>query len=426
MRIYFTLFIILILSSQSLYSQNINGRLSSSIYGFQRVDSVNVSVDQIRAYQLLNFNFNKNDFSLRTYLNFETNIVTEQKDDPRLRFYNIYLEYRNIFDIGTIKLGRQPIFNSVAGGIFDGASVSLRNKDFSFLGYYGANVPTYQKLELIDDWNNNNILGGKLDYYLNDEFGFAVSYVNKNYKPADYYATRLDVNLNPIQVLIQNNSNQYSFASGEVNYYNDKLLNANLRYDYDLNFEKTSRIELNAEYLELKDLRFNLFANYREPLIRYNSIFSVFDYGNTWEVEAGSDYKINSDLTVSGKVGTVQYKDDASQRVSLGFYTDYGNIFYRKNFGYAGEMDAISIYTANSYLEGLLTPSIGLAYTNYKLSKDDKSNGILSFIGGLNVRPYRQLSFDLQGQFLNNKIYKNDLRIFFRINYWFNHNLNLF
>jgi hypothetical protein len=93
--------------------------------------------------------------------------------------------------------------------------------------------------------------------------------------------------------------------------------------------------------------------------------------------------------------------------------------------GYAGEMDAISLYSAHSFFDGLITPSAGVSYTAYKLSQDDATNNLTSILAGINVRPYRSLSFDLQGQYMDNKIYKNDFRFFFKINYWFNTNLGL-
>ena len=62
----------------------------------------------------------------------------------------------------------------------------------------------------------------------------------------------------------------------------------------------------------------NLYYNYRAPQIRYNSIFAVFDFGNTHEIEGGIDYKINKDFTVYGKFGNVDYKDENSQRITLG------------------------------------------------------------------------------------------------------------
>jgi hypothetical protein len=85
-------------------------------------------------------------------------------------------------------------------------------------------------------------------------------------------------------------------------------------------------------------------------------------------------------------------------------------------------MDAISLYTAHSFFQGYLTPSIGISYTSYKLSKDSETNDLVSLLAGINVRPYKSLSFDLQGQYMDNKIYRNDFRFFLKANYWFNTN----
>jgi len=52
-------------------------------------------------------------------------------------------------------------------------------------------------------------------------------------------------------------------------------------------------------------------------------------------------------------------------------------------------------------------------------------NELVSLMAGTNIRPWRFLSFDVQGQYLNNKIYRNDWRLFLKVNYWFNTNLNL-
>ena len=416
---------IIILFSISLSAQSINGRFSSSLYSFQRYDTVNVSNTYAQTFQMLNLNINKGNYSLRTYMNFEGVLSKDIKDDPTLRFYNLYFEARKILDVATLKIGRQPIFNSIAGGIYDGIDLAVKKGDYKITGYYGGNVPGYQKLKLIDDWSNNFIYGGKFTTTALENFQMSLSYVNKNFKVQDYYATRLDADLNPITVLIRNNSNQYRFASGEINYYLQDELSVNTRLDYDLNFEEVSKFEFYGNYDKLSNLKFNLYYNYREPRIRYNSIFSVFDYGNTQEVEAGADYIINKTFTVTGKVGDVIYKDKNSQRATLALATNYGSISYRKTFGYEGELDAVSLYGAYSFFEGMITPSLGLSFTSYKLSVDSEKNNLTTLLAGCNYRPWRLLSFDLQGQFMNNKIYKNDFRLFFKINYWFNTILGL-
>ncbi len=83
------------------------------------------------------------------------------QNDPRLRFYNLYFEGRNLFDVLSFKLGRQPIFSGIAGGTFDGLNVDLKKSGYKLTGYVGGNVPAYQKLELTDDFKNDYIVGGK-------------------------------------------------------------------------------------------------------------------------------------------------------------------------------------------------------------------------------------------------------------------------
>jgi len=417
--------IIFLFCSILSYSQNINGRFSSSIYSFERFDTTDISNIYIRTYQTLTLNVNQDKFSLRSYLNFESDLSQNIKDDPRLRFYNLFFEGRNLFDFLSFKLGRQPLFNSIAGGIFDGINLDLKTEEFKLSGYYGGNVPAYQKLEITDQWKDDYILGGKFTTTALKDFRISLGYINKNFRKQEYNALRLDEDLNPISVLIKNKSNQYEFLSGEIGYDLGKIFSIDTRYDYDLNFNKTSKFEVFGSYFQIAGFNFNVYYNYREPRIRYNSIFSVFDYGNSQEIEVGADYSINKFITINGKFGNVNYKDENSGRITIGASSSFGNISYRKTLGYAGELDAVSIYSAYTFLEGMLTPSLGLTYTSYKLSEDSEKNNLATVLAGVNYRPWKDLSFDLQGQYMNNKIYKNDYRIFFKLNYWFNTNLNL-
>jgi hypothetical protein len=415
--------LLFLLASGLLYSsipQSLNGRFSSSIYTFERFDTAGASNTQARTFQMLSFNFGKDKVWLRSNLSLESDIANKLKSDPRLRFYNLYVDLNNLWDIASLKLGRQPLYNSIAGGVFDGASLGLRHSGYQLLVYYGGNVPAYQKLELIDNFSDNYILGGEFTIYALTDWRFSAKYIDKNFAAQSYTAQRLDPNLNPINVEIENKSNQFQFVSGEVSYHKKNAYRVDARYDYDINFQTTSRGEISGRYEAIKNLGLSLYYNYREPRIRYNSIFSVFDYGNTWEVEAGADYRLDNMYTLIGKFANVDFKGETSQRITLGFSSNWGSFTYRKNLGYAGEMDAVSAYTAIAAFDGLFTPSLGISFTNYKLAKDDPSNQIFTVLAGTNFRPYRTLSFDIQGQYLNNKIYNNDLRLFFKINFWFN------
>lgn len=413
-------------SASFSFSQNINGRFSSSIYTFERFDSADNSNNYVRGFQMLSLNLNQSDFSVRSYLNLETDFSQKLKDDPRLRFYNLYFEARNILDIGTVRIGRQPILTKVAGGTFDGANLDLKYRPYKLSVFYGANVPAYQKLELSDNWwKDNYIFGSRFTTNVIESFQISLAYVDKNFKPEEYWAQRLDEDLNPINVLISNKSNQFSFGTAEVDYKMDNVFSVNTRYDYDFNYEKTSKFEIFGNYFQLPKINLNIYYNYREPRIKYNSIFSVFDYGATQEIELGGDYSFYKNYSFTGKFGYVTYKEENTERFTLGVNSDYGSITYRKTLGYSGELDALSVYGAHSFEDGLLTPSLGISFTGYKLSDDAERNNLTTILLGINVRPLREISFDLQTQYMNNKIYKNDYRLFFKINYWFNENLNL-
>ncbi len=417
-------FSVLFLSLPLMISaQNLNGSITSSFYTFERFDSLNASDTFIRNFETLSLNLNYKKISLRTRMNFETNLSNSLDSDPRMRFYNLYFEARDILDLFTLKLGRQPLFTPVAGGLFDGVNLKFRYSNVSLTGFYGGNVPAYQKLKMSDDLKNDYVLGGKFEVNFLDHFNFGLSYIDKNFKPLDFTAWRLDGNLNLIQVLIEQKSNQYKFLTAEASYFLDGQINFDTRYEYDVNFKVMSKFEVNGRVQATDALGVDVYYNYREPKIRYNSIFSVFDYGNSQEIEGGVDYKFSKDITVFGKYGNVTYKDENSSRLNVGANTKYGSISYRKTFGYAGELDVVSLYTAHTFADGFITPSVGIAFTTYKLSKDSEVNNITTLLGGINVRPWTDFSFDLQGQYFNNKIYKNDFRILFKVNYWFNTNL---
>lgn len=416
------LFLIFFLLASVAFGQTINGRFAASLYTYEAHLSQDESKTFVRNFETLQLKISENKFAFKTRLNFESDLGDDLGGDPRFRFYNFYFEGRDLWNIATLRIGRQSIINSW-GGLFDGAKLKLKYSDYSLTTYFGGNVPAYQKLELTDNFDEDYIFGAKFSGNPFHGFDFNVEYVDKNYKPLEYYTNRLDADLNPIRYLVQKNSTQYQFLSADAKYSPNHDFRVNTKVEYDLNINEVSKVQLGGRIKATEKLGFNAYYNYREPRVAYNSIFSVFNYGNTQEVEAGLDYKLNNDFKLIGKFGVVDYEDDNSGRVSVGLNTKYGNISYRKTFGYAGELDAISVYSAKSFMDGKITPSIGLSYTNYKLTEDGESNDLTTFLGGVNVRPWKKFSFDLQGQYFNNKIYSNDFRILFKVNHWFNLNI---
>lgn len=412
------LFLFVFFCITNVYAQNVFGRLSTSAYFYETHPDVSISSVNVRSFNILSLTATKDKFSLKTRMNFEADFSENYKDDPRLRFYNFYLEGKNLFNLVTVRLGRQTLINSL-GASFDGVSLKFKKKKYTLTTYYGGNVPAYQKFELTDDLADNYVLGAKFNTEIYKNLNLGLDYINKHFKPDEYYAERLDENYNPVNTLIQKNSSQYHYLSLNARYFKKDNFRLSSKFVYDLNFKQASRFNFSGRIQATKKLGVNLYYNYREARIAYNSIFSVFNFGNSQEIETGLDYKFGKQLSITGKYGYVKYKDENSSRLSLNLHTIYGTLNYRKTFGFAGELDAVSIYTAKTLFNGKLTPSIGVSYTEYKISEDDETDNLISLTGGINYRPAKKLSFDFQTQYYNNKYYKNDLRFLLRANYYF-------
>ena len=80
------------LTFNQLLAQNINGRITSSLYAFERAQSIDNSDMFLRAYETLTLNVNEGNYSLKSRLNFETNFSNALDNDPRLRVYNLFFQ----------------------------------------------------------------------------------------------------------------------------------------------------------------------------------------------------------------------------------------------------------------------------------------------------------------------------------------------
>ncbi len=114
----------------------------------------------------------------------------------------------------------------------------------------------------------------------------------------------------------------------------------------------------------------------------------------------------------------------SSQRLVVGGTYDFISATYTQNFGYAGELNGVSIQASYPMMERTFTPMCAIGYAKYKLDKVDPANDVFNGTLGVIYRPIQTLSTDLQMQWMSNPQYKSDMRIFFKINYWFNEKLN--
>ena len=411
-----------------LLAQGISGRFVTSFYGWeQRTSTSSDSArTQFRGYETVQLDFGTSDLSFHTYLQGSTDLQNAMKADPQLRLFNAYLSLKNFASMMDVKLGRIPVFSGVSTGSIDGAMVRARATDGIEIMAYGGGLPgAAQKAEFFTDIERNWQLGGQALLYLIPDTKIGLSYMNRHRQTTAFDRRYFDP-ASGVDVVthIDYGSRANQYGSLNVAYSKSDLWLFG-RYDYDFNFERTGRVELAANYQLMPTLGLSLNLAHREPMISYNSYFAFLETEANQEAVLGIDYMVHPWMTVMGRFSTVMYNDDNAFRVSLGGANKYGSIMYTKDVSYDGDLDGFDFQVSYPCMSGMLVPHIGATYSTYALAENlDRTSTWVGVIGAM-YRPWKKLSCDVQGQYMANKIYTSDMRVFLRLNYWFAHTFGI-
>jgi hypothetical protein len=425
MKHVYSLLVFTIVLTGSLHAQTINGRLVTSAYGWERQDVNGTSTSQLRAYENIQLNVGTSDVSFHTYLQGSTDFSNEMHDDPALRLFNAYLRVKNVFDMVDVKVGRQPVFAGVSYGTIDGASLNIRPTDgVEIVAYGGGLAPVAQKPDFFQNLDENWQIGGQLLLYLIEDTKIGLSYMNRHREADLFWTWRPDEQMNLTPTLMDYGSRANQYGSVNVAHSSGRMWLYG-RFDYDFNFERTSRAEVAATYQAMPTLGLSLNLAHREPVLAYNSYFALLEASANQEASLGVDYRVHPRLTLLGRVSTVMYEDENAMRVSLGAANKYASIMYTKDVSYDGDLDGFNLQFTYPLMQGMLVPHVGAVYSSYALGENlDKTSTWVGVLGAT-VRPVKTLSIDVQGQYMTNKIYASDMRAFARVSYWFSEALGL-
>lgn len=403
------------------HAQVINGRLIGSVYTFERFDTTNVSRKFARGFQSALLDMSYSDFSIHTHFQVAGMLQKKLDERPDYRFYYLYGQWSNIFGVANLSFGRIPYFAGVGNGTLDGGLLTLRfaENTFKVTAYGGQTTPVEYELK---DWKklkNNFTAGGQVVVSAIKNTRIGVSYANRQRERNSYWATREDSLLNPVQVFVDPGQAKEQFVSGDVSH-RFGASSVHGRYDYDLNYKQTQRGQLGVRIGVSDDLSLSGDFIHRKPRLIFNSaFFSLFDLKSVDEYELGADYIAFPDVRTFVRGAYVKYSGDESYRYTFGIAHRYISAMYRGSNGYAGELDNASIQALYPFFDNRFVPSVGIAYMTYKLNNaSTRDEGIAGTLGAT-VRPWQQLSFDLQGQWLRNKVVQSDFRLFGKIQFWF-------
>jgi hypothetical protein len=425
MKLKFYVISVLICASQA-GAQFISGRLTTSFYGWQGRDLNDAKLNFLRGYENVQLEANNGQFSFATNLQVSNDFATKIGTDPELRLSSLVFKARRIEDLVDVSLGRQFVFAGVGNGIIDGVDLK-----FSFLQgklgaqvYGGYNVVETRTLNWKKKLADNSLAGAQVTGSPIDNLLVGVSYMNRRRSPDAFTVVRLDSLFNPYQVVLYSTPYEEEYASIDANYDISTSVNVYGRGDYDVNLDRLSRAEVNARVSVLPDLAVTADVLHREPRLAYNSIFAVFNSNSTQEVEGGLEYAVSPSFRTYARYAYVDYRDDNSQRITVGGSYEFISASFTRNIGFAGELNGIALQAAHPLKDRILVPMLALGYGSYKISPDAETNNVLNGTIGLTYRPVPTLSADIQAMHMQNRIYSNDTRIFLKVNYWFSTKLN--
>ena len=431
-------FIVLaVCSVPGAHAQRLQVRFVTSAYAWERQDTIGKSSQHLYGYETMQLSLSGERLSLHTYLQGFNDFAGPLSNNPTLRLYNLYLKWANIGNMIDVSLGRQAIFAGVGNGTIDGglASIKLLDSRIKLAGYYGALPAERYEAKLIDNTDKNFMAGGQLSASPLDFAQFSVSYMQKNIKPETYFGIRRDSLFNPFTIEIKPTATAEEYVSGDLSLEYKDHISGYLRYDYDLLLSKNSRFQFftRVKPFQTLDIKFlqplSLTGEYlqREPRLLFNSIFSVFAFNTLKEYEIGVEYAIGTEWQMFAKYGAVSYNDGDSHQMTLGVNGNHVSFSVTQDDGNGGELSAASLSLGYPFFENKLTPTLMLGYAHYKLSEYSKNlDDALSLSMGAVYRPARVLSVDAQAQWIQNRIYNNDMRLFIRVSYLLSQQLGIF
>jgi len=405
-------------------AQTLSGRFVTTFYSYQQYDTTNSSKMSLRGFEALQLNLGEGNYQLHTYLLGTTDFITSLPSDPQLRAGNLYLEAKNIGDAVDLKIGRQPVFERVGVSSVDGVSAQAKvlDNEITLTAFGGAVPPLDESFKLTSSLKDNLLYGAQAYYSPTDYFRIGGAYVDRNFKPESYWALRrdsLDAPSDTRLVYIDPSSMANEFVSGDMFYYT-RNISGYFRLDYDMLAEEFNRTEVSFRYSPITSLAANVGYFHRDPRLPDNSIFSVFDHSGTDEYDAGLTYSFATDISAFGSFSQIMYAGDHSTQFSVGTSIHLFSLTYSHNEGFAGNLNGVNAQLIYPILDRKVMLIASASATNYKILQDLTSTSQLySGTLGISYRPFNLLSLDAQGEYYQDPVYKNDVRGYLRVNYYF-------
>jgi hypothetical protein len=401
-------------------AQTVSGRLTTSVYVYERSDSAHASSDQAHLYQGLLFSLKQSALTLHAYGQVDGDVSNSLAGDGKFRMFQLYLDWQ---PAGTaqIKIGRQAVFAGAGVGTVDG--VGARVRPLPWLGvkaFAGGLVPANQRFAIADDLSSHHAWGGQIQLTPDPSLRGSLSYARKRQDRATYSTVRSDSLGNLFTQEIDGSDRAYELASADVGWSLTPRTDLYGRADLDVYSLEPSRAEVSARSNVTPRIVLTGAYTFRSPRMPWNSIFAVFNTEDNHEIEGDVSYRVLPLLRVYAEAGGILYSGDQSFRSTLGVDMGYAGLSWLHRSGFGGDLEGLNASLYRPLEHGRITPNLQISWASYRAEPGSgNQSSLFSGAAGVLVEPVKGISVDSEVQVLHNPHYDDDVRFLFRLQYWF-------
>lgn len=391
-------------------SQAVSARFSTTAYASEFFRTENESSALFRAHELLQLSIGQlagNHLSFHTYLQISDDLSESFTDDPRARFMHAYLNWQSASRRWEVRLGRQRVYGGVAYGSIDGLMAEWRSpQTFSAKIFAGSLAPMDGYLE-IENWDDARLWGGRLAARKNGTGEIGVSFMQRSRATEDLPGA---FRTGPVKLTSE--QQRLLGADARLSLGDFQIFS---RADYDVLNENMRRVSGEAQR-DFAMTTLGVGYLYRRPLVDNNSIFSVFAYEPMQEIFGHVVWRVQPRLQFDTRLAAQIYDGDSGFDLSVA--GQWRNVGGRVQFahGYLGRQIGGGVNYSRA-IASRWHGFGGVHLTRYKLLSSGENRTSTIATVGSSFEISRDWQVVAEGQYLHNRYYDRDARVFLRMNY---------
>jgi len=378
---------------QLSFAQNITsrGRVGNSIYVYEDQDGGESSTIT-RFYQTVRFNG-----GLKSMAHVKLNIAgrvlsqfggSDLSDELRYNAYRVSISANHLLNNKLdFELGRQFLHPGLILGGLDGLNMVYRPSRKMGIQLYGGVESHLLKAVKIYNADDALVYGGTFRYNNFFHTNAQLVYLQKQ---SSNEAIWQIVGLNLANYSVQN-------------------LSLILQAHYDLVNSRMHRLYASSTY-RLSKLSANIYYKQQHPQIYGNSYFQIFKVSDYQLLGLNLAYQLSKRFALNGSMQGVQLEEGFGNRYMLSLEDPNGSIGVIYETGDLGEQLGLMLDYGYEILPDLIA-SFSVDYSRYRFEEIYEYDRQLANALRLDYRFLDNWRFDLEYQWLNNRIMKSDQRI---------------